>query len=227
MAGVPIDYEPIVARFVGRGSSRTAGEQLEAYHQFLFDELPDWWSQSYHLMPHDSTEIVEFEDHGVRFLFDLVAERVVVAFGVSEPTQGRRDASRMSGFLGKVNPPSRLASESDTGNSDEVARQQLAGMTFRDRFFLLHGDRYDRGHFISHKQGGGLDVNLFPQRADINQGRSALGRKYRAMERRCARQPGVFCFSRPIYGDRTWVPSELEYGVVEDLQVPEVRVFPN
>lgn len=229
MARALIDYEPIVDRFLERLSHRKEGERLDAYHQFLFDELPHWWCESYEMMSDDSTEIVEFADHGVRFLFDLVADRVVVAFGLSEPTQAPRDAARMSGFLGKVKvrPRSGAGSDSDTSSSEDRARRELAGMTFRDRCFLLHGDLYDRGHFISHGQGGGLDVNLFPQRADINQGRSALGRTYRAMERRCASQAGIFCFSRPIYSDRSWVPAQLEYGLVEGLQLPEVRVFPN
>ena len=226
MTGFVIDYERIVARFLDQSSNGTARDRLDAYHEFLLDELPHWWCQTYKLMPNNSVEIVEFNHHDVRFLFDLAAERVVAAFNLSKLVTSPRDVTRMSSFARKST--SVLVSESPVANSCEApGPRELAGMTFRDRFFRLYGDRYDRGHFISHTQGGGLDVNLFPQFADINQGRSALGRLYRSMERRCSSRPGVFCFSRPIYDDITWVPFELEYGVVEDVQIPDVRVFPN
>lgn len=32
------------------------------------------------------------------------------------------------------------------------------------------GGKYDRGHFIAHLSGGPIDINLFPQRRDINRG---------------------------------------------------------
>lgn len=219
-----IDYEQIVIEFFRRPPTGSDSEQLDAYHRFLRDHLPTPWCDHYLRMPGATGEIVEFEDHGTRFLFDLGAERVVAAFGVSDPTSAARDTSRMSGFLKKSAPPSHAADRATSSGADE---RRLRAMSFRDRYVALHGHRYDRGHFISHKQGGGLDVNLFPQRADINQGTSEPGRAYRAMERRCASRAGIFCFSRPLYADDTWVPIELEYGVVEDLSVPDVRVFPN
>jgi hypothetical protein len=80
---------------------------------------------------------------------------------------------------------------------------------------------------MSHRQGGGLDINLFPQRADVNQGRSTQGKTYRAMERACVANPGTFCFSRPIYDDQTWVPAELDYGVLYSPRTVDVRTFPN
>ena len=78
------------------------------------------------------------------------------------------------------------------------------GLSYRERFLASHGHRYDRGHFMSHRQAGGLDINLFPQRADINQGHSALGKQYRAMERDAVTHRNTFVFSRPLYDDKSW-----------------------
>jgi hypothetical protein len=92
-----------------------------------------------------------------------------------------------------------------------------------DRF---HG-RGDKGHIMSHRQGGGLDINLFPQRADVNRGRSAEGKVYRALERYCATHPDTFCFSRLLYPDQGWVPDEIEYGVLKGARQFHVERFTN
>jgi len=80
---------------------------------------------------------------------------------------------------------------------------------------------------MSHRQAGGLDINLFPQRADINQGHSALGKQYRAMERDAVTHRNTFVFSRPLYDDKSWVPAELEYGLLYGRSHVEVKRFPN
>jgi DNA/RNA non-specific endonuclease len=84
----------------------------------------------------------------------------------------------------------------------------------------------DRGHFFAHTMGGGLDINLFPQSARVNR-----GGLWRQMENYCARNPGTFCFIRPIYADATWRPAQLEYGIikVEDGKQPKFwgHVFEN
>jgi hypothetical protein len=105
-------------------------------------------------------------------------------------------------------------------------RQSLARLSWRERFFRTYRHRYDRGHFMSHRQGGGLDINLFPQRADINEGLGPLGEAYRSMEKACV-DNRVWCFSRPIYVDDTWVPGELDYGVVFGPLNFSIRTFPN
>lgn len=86
---------------------------------------------------------------------------------------------------------------------------------------------YDKGHVLAHAQGGGLDVNLVPQRPDLNRGRSAAGKAYRRMEAYAANRPGTFVFSRLIYGDETWVPTSLEYGVLLAEGKLWVELFPN
>jgi hypothetical protein len=85
----------------------------------------------------------------------------------------------------------------------------------------------DKGHFIGHSLGGGLDINLFPQRRDINRGWSERGKVFRAMERYCADNAGTFCFSRPIYHDRTWRPHSLEYGILKDVNSLWIEQFNN
>jgi hypothetical protein len=75
----------------------------------------------------------------------------------------------------------------------------------------------DRGHFLAHATGGELDINLFPHRAELNRGTSVAGRRFREMERYVAATEGTFFYHLPRYDDETWIPSELEFGVlVED-----------
>ncbi len=74
---------------------------------------------------------------------------------------------------------------------------------------------FDKGHLIAYSIGGGMDVNLFPQRSELNQGISSAGRIYRKMEVYAETHPGTFTFSRLIYNDDSWVPSALEYGVLK------------
>jgi hypothetical protein len=87
--------------------------------------------------------------------------------------------------------------------------------------------RSDKGHIMSHRQGGGMDINLFPQRADVNRGRSPAGKIYRELERYCAANPGSFSFSRLLYSDASWVPAEIEYGVLYHSKQFRVERFTN
>jgi hypothetical protein len=74
----------------------------------------------------------------------------------------------------------------------------------------------DRGHLVAHAAGGGLDLNLVPQAAALNRGRSQAGRRWRALEREASARPGTPLFVRPIYHDASWAPVELEYGLVRE-----------
>lgn len=79
------------------------------------------------------------------------------------------------------------------------------------RFF---GPDTDKGHFMAHSIGGGLEINIFAQCRHINRGWSERGKLYRRMEKYCADNLGVYCFSRPIYGDLSSRPSSLEFGIL-------------
>lgn len=76
----------------------------------------------------------------------------------------------------------------------------------------IFGEGWDKAHFIAHSIGGavdGLEANVFRQRRNINRG------AYRELERYCAANPGVLCFSRPLYGDTSAQPIEVEFGVLK------------
>ena len=95
------------------------------------------------------------------------------------------------------------------------------------KVFAHFGNNYDKGHFIAHGFGGPIDVNLFPQRRDINRGWYDEGKPYRQMERYVAANPGTFVFSRPIYNDLSVCPEKIEFGYcTTDLKFT-VNQFPN
>jgi hypothetical protein len=124
--------------------------------------------------------------------------RVIVAFGFSSSNPAARDDSRLKGWLGRT----------------------------RDRF----GDGFDKGHYIAHAIGGRVDrseLNVFQQRRDINRGWSSGGKAYVEMERYCARNPGTFLFSRPMYSDGSDCPFALEYGILRPDGTLQVRRFKN
>ena len=122
----------------------------------------------------------------------------MVAYGRSVVVREKRDIYRMRGPLG----------EREWADSKD-------------------GFPYDRGHLIAHVIGGKEDFGLFPQRRDINQGISLPGKVFRSMERYCRATPGVFCFARPIYLDRSAHPFYLEYGILRPDITFWIEVFPN
>lgn len=227
----PISYSSLSARYLWSPNRATQDRNWQAagFFAFLHQQLPGLCCDAYAGMAGSGDQIVQLTDHGYEFLFDLGAERVVAAFGTTQYNPGARDSARMADFLGQVTNKAelrRIALQGEAGRD----RLDKAKLTWRDRFFQTYGHKYDRGHFISHRQGGGLDINLFPQRADINQGLTPLGAEYRTLETACVAKPGVdpvFCCSRPIYDDGSWVPAELEYAVIYSPQRMVVRTFPN
>ncbi|MGA0595069.1 hypothetical protein [Enterovirga sp. CN4-39] len=190
LGGFPTRFQP--AEVAAAVNSAELPTKIQAD---FWKPLIEVWLDDYAEMPGSTSDTLEFSDHGYRFLFDVGASRTVVAFGTAGKKSGKRDSSRMAGFLGK--DPSDVASES-----------------WRDRFFRLYEGKYDRGHFMSHGQGGGLDANLFPQRSDVNQGHSEAGKSYRSMEKFAADNAGTLCFSRPVYSEDSWVPLVLDYGLI-------------
>lgn len=227
MGQYSIDYAGQVTRSL-KADKRSGSKAKRTFEDVLFDVLPDLWCDAYARMPGRRIDIVQVSDD-YEFLFDLGCERVVAAFGISRFNPERRDSSRMAGFLGEEKSAAKLdALAKAAPNAREAKRRRhLAGLSFRERFFETHGDRYDRGHFMSHRQGGQLDINLFPQLASVNQGKSVEGKVYRAMETDCAANPDTFCFSRPIYDDDTWVPIALEYGIFRSPTSLQHTTFPN
>lgn len=184
------------------------GSDVEVVSQHLSTQLPGFWCAEYEVMtftesyPYspDELEIVSIPLGSLVYLYDMgdaydegspddprVESRVVAVYGRSQVPKTKRDTSRMRGWLGP------------TDQYPGHAHKAIA---------------YDKGHFIAHLSGGGLDINLFFQRRDINRGWSRRGKTYREMERYCAANIGTFCFSRPFYEDRSWHPCAIEYGLV-------------
>ena len=186
----------------------TPDHDLESKIAYLSINLPDVWCAEYERMtftddyPYSPSEleIVSISLDRLTYLYDMgdafdegdpddprVASRVVAVYGHSQPPRTKRDTSRMRGWLGPTD--------------------QYPGHAQKEV-------KYDKGHFIAHLSGGGLDINLFFQRRDINRGWSKRGKIYREMERYCAANLGTFCFSRPFYNNRSWHPCAIEYGLV-------------
>jgi hypothetical protein len=92
------------------------------------------------------------------------------------------------------------------------------------------GDNLDKGHALSHAQGG-LEggPNYFKQKRVINQRRSDAGHLWRDIETYLAANACVFAFVRLKYqpGDKGEKPFEAEYGVVNGPGQFRVVVFPN
>ena len=127
-----------------------------------------------------------------------VEDRIVAVYGRSSPVREKRDPYRMRG----------PRCEREWGEADD-------------------GYHYDRGHFAAHSIGGQADLGLFPQRRDINRGRSPRGRVYRSMERYCLNNPGLFCFARPVYLDKSLHPFYLEFGILRSDLTFWVELFEN
>jgi hypothetical protein len=149
-------------------------------------------------------EILQFQDHGFTYLFDLqnsdTDSRVIAVYGLSKTPTGKRDSSRQKGFV---------ATDKDDPNR------------------IFGKGLFDRGHFMAHSIGGGMDVNFFPQNPPLNRGWSNTGKLYREMEKQVAANPNTFVFARPIYTDDTWVPTYLEYAVLESDGNFWSALFPN
>jgi hypothetical protein len=92
------------------------------------------------------------------------------------------------------------------------------------------GDGYDKGHALSHAQGG-LEgcPNYFKQKRNVNQRRSGAGNLWRDIETYLAANAGVFAFVRLIYrpGETSEMPFEAEYGILNWPGHFRVVIFPN
>ncbi len=185
---------------------------VDNIYQFFWNEVTTIWSQEYSKSFPKHREIFLQTFEGYAFLIDLIwpneaeadinkelpESRVVSFFGITTTNVNKKNRSRMARGWGKTS---------------------LA--------FSEFGGEYDKGHFIAHTLGSPVDMNIFPQRRDINRGWSEEGKKFRAMERVIAANSGTFVFSRPIYTDLSVCPSELEYGYFDSALKLQVSVFNN
>ncbi|MEO6970900.1 MAG: hypothetical protein ABI217_08395 [Chthoniobacterales bacterium] len=119
-------------------------------------------------------------------LSEAIDDRVVFVVGSSAPLQAE-SAKRASSWL-----------------------RGLIGPTGR-RF----GPQYDKGHFMARSNGGGSQLNIFPQRRDLNRAWSNEGKLFRQMETYCHHHPKTLCFSRPIYLQEALRPDAFDFGLLK------------
>jgi hypothetical protein len=156
----------------------------------LTKSLEDAWLTEYEEMCRHELNVLQFVDGGFTFLFDQTS-------GNGSACEDRLVAAHGLSVVA-------------TAGRDRSRIQGFLG----GGLDIPGKGRFDKGHVLAHAMGGGLDVNLFPQRAALNRGRSSEGKVYRRMEAYAAGHPGTFVFSRLLYADATWVPSALEYGIL-------------
>src|SRR5215472_2587823 len=85
-------------------------------------------------------DVVETTDAGFYYLFDIQAERLIAAWGLSKG----KDTSPRS-----------------------IIETRMKGHPLKN---TVRGKRYHRGHAIPHTMGGRTDINLVPQLGVINSG---------------------------------------------------------
>jgi hypothetical protein len=197
-----IDYHAVL--------KATPGNDVTQYATFLAEELPYLWRDTYVDLSVRPTNLLRVGDEGFAYIFDWYSALVdPIAFAADKANE-----DRLVGACGV----SRRA-----GTTRNVSRQRgWIGPTEK----YLGTDR-DKGHFVPHSLGGGLEINLFVQLRELNRGWSPGGRLYRSMERYCQQHSGTFFFNRPIYADGTAQPALLEFGLLKADGELWVERFPN
>ena len=177
---------------------------------YLRHHLPLQWRDLYLTAVSRPTNIVRVPCRTFEFVFDIYSELEVIG----EIPYDQTVEDRVVAVFGvSVRPDEPRNGTRQLGWLSETG--ELVGAT------------RDKGHFIAHCMGGGLDVNVFSQDRKLNRGWSTQGKAYRQMERYCQQHPGTFCFSRPIYADSSSVPRWLEFGILKDNETFWVDVFDN
>src|ERR1700686_2889466 len=128
-----IDYE--------RGLAMLGNASYETLVTAMRDGLPEAWLSRYEEMCIGPTNVLVVPAEGFEYLFDYSAD--LVARGLLPTSPGREDrvvaAFGRSLRAGVARPASRIAG------------------------FPGSDGRGDRGHFLAHASGGGVDINLFHQ----------------------------------------------------------------
>ena len=166
----------------------TIGRIMPEALQHFESEVARWCDE--YSDEYRDADLLEIDLVTAVYWFDRTLERVVVAYGVSTVPEAPRDTNRLRRFP-----------DVSIGVGRAMGEDAFAA---------------DRGHFLSHAAGGELDINLFPQRRELNRGWSSQGKVFRQMERSAANHPGTFHFHRAQYDDDTWIPSSLKYGVLQN-----------
>jgi hypothetical protein len=184
--------------------AKDSGEPVASY---LRRELPLHWRQAYLSMSDRPTDIVVFTQNTFSYIFD--------SYQPLEPYDLASDVppieARLVAAIGESKPKT---SRRDDGRLRGLSVSAMKGVD----------GLWDRGHFIGHAIGGTVDgneANVFLQLRSTNRGR------YRTMETYCRKNPGVTCFSRPIYVDVSAHPAQVEFGILKPDGEIWVEVLPN
>jgi hypothetical protein len=179
-----IDYELLAAEHA---------VTVATWDTFVRSALIDYWVADYEAGTSWRSEILEIKQGELTFLFDA---------GPTLLDDRRGDGEdRVVAVWGRSTTPMRRRD-----------RARLAGFLPNPLFWS--GARRDRGHFVAHTAGGGMDLNLFPQAVGLNRGRTEHGHRWREMERYAARNHGTPLFVRPVYDVGSWTPTELDYAIL-------------
>jgi hypothetical protein len=202
MSDYEIDYSNLL--------SQISAHDIPGKILFLAEELPHIFHEQYLLMTPRQTNLCRYFFKDFEYIYDDYSQLEATGVVPYSPTI----ESRVVAVLGKSRPTS-------------IARDasRLKGWVGQTEKYL--GTNTDKGHFMAHQIGGGLEVNIFAQRRDINRGRSDRGKVFRSMEKYCARHPATFCFNRPIYADDTSRPVFFEFGVLMESGDLWVERFEN
>ena len=195
---MPIAYDQILA------AANTSGIGVEKY---LRDRLPWVWRDAYLKMSTRASDIVIFKYGAFEYIYDI-----------------HQSMGAVGGFGPNKEHSARVIAVIGNSSTQHLARDnaRLKGMLLTSDESLM--GPWDRGHYIGHKMGGRVDgneANVFLQLRSINRG------KYRVMEAYCAANPGVLCFSRPIYGDSSAQPMAIDFGVLKSNIDLWVQTMPN
>ncbi len=92
------------------------------------------------------------------------------------------------------------------------------------RFPVANRHIYDAGHAISHRLGGGTDINLTAQLASVNR------RPFQELEQKAIKTPGCLYFTYWMYnrtGEKIQLASRIQQGLMAPGSQPDIRVFEN
>jgi hypothetical protein len=200
MADVDVPYEALLAEAIGSGQPVIA---------FLRQALEDAWYAAYVTASGRKANVLVFTNGTFTYIYDHYDELLRSGAEV----ENAASESRLVAAVGtSITNAKRRA-------HDDGRLRGWVGPTEK-----TFGAGWDKGHFIAHSLGGavdGLEANVFVQLRGANRG------GYRNMEQYCAANPGVLCFSRPMYDDNTALPAAVEFGVLRPDMTWWIQRFPN
>jgi hypothetical protein len=173
----------------------------------LREELPHYWREDYLRMSSRVSNIVIFKYETFDYIFDAYQQ----AEPYSPTSKVAPIDARLVAVIGTSKP---RRTKRDDARLRGISVSPLPGVK----------GKWDRGHFIAHSIGGKVDgneANVFLQLRSVNRGR------YRRAENYCKLNPGVTCFSRPIYADTSAHPESIEFGVLKTNGELWVEIMPN